>query len=134
MRLEQLFQDYYAPSTQNDVFCEKCQKYWLIQHRSAPDLYSLPSNITRALKRFTDDLNKNTNPVRLRTELNIQNVQYKLFATCNYHGNEVRGGHYTALCFHNSSWLLLDDRSIQELSIPASFSLAYMLFYIKKIV
>lgn len=106
----------------------KCIKFW-----------KTPTILIISLKRFDYTLRKNSTPVALPIELNLQSYclreddfRYRLCAIANHSGC-TRSGHYSALCRHkNDKWYDVDDHSVREANandIRKSLQSGYVYFY-----
>lgn len=106
--------------------------------------FSLPSILIIDLKRFNNQLKKNTKMIDIPIDhldlskymiesLDKRTYIYELYAMCNHNGN-IFCGHYTAYVKHNQSWYHLNDNKCTYIeNIQSCISNKnYCLFYRKK--
>lgn len=119
----------------NKYFCVRCQKKVLATKQFS--IRSCPPILTIHLKRFTNQLRKDTRPVAYPQELDLSQycghpTKYKLYAVLVHQGATVHSGHYYAFVqAGNQLWYEMNDSIVTPTSAQRALSngAAYILFY-----
>ena len=119
----------------NKYFCVRCQKKVLATKQFS--IRSCPAVLTVHLKRFTNQLRKDTRPVAYAQELDLspfcgQPTKYRLYAVLVHQGATVHSGHYYAFVqAGNHLWYEMNDSIVTPTSAQRALSngAAYILFY-----
>jgi ubiquitin C-terminal hydrolase len=105
----------------NDWICDKCK--CKTDYIKSTKIWRLPDILFVIINRFINPNIKNDMPVDINPEIcfdketvlfdSVNDKKYKL-ASLALHSGNASGGHYTAVCDTNGSYLLYDDTNISR--------------------
>ena len=130
--LNELFKEEFINSHELLWTCDMCKQ----KHKSikTTKLWRIPNILIISLKRFTDDLRKLNNQIKIPEILDLSkysipksNTIYNLKSVAHHFGN-ANSGHYYATCLKNKKWYTYDDLDIKQTDNP-NHDNGYILFY-----
>ena len=113
--LNDCFEEFAALKTldeENKQTCPKC-KINIVTHKKLA-IKTVPGVIILSFDRFKNAIKKTT-PVRIYSQIYLENKSMDLISTINFYG-QPNDGHYVAHVYRNKRWYKMDYSSVQPVS------------------
>lgn len=91
-------------------YCRNCKKS--VNKLKITTVHGEKMYLSLYLTRFTGDLKKSLQDIKVNLKLDLHKTQYCLKSIVLHTGNNISHGHYMALCRIGSEWWLFDDSSV----------------------